>query len=223
MILLQYTEGDKCAKIQYLQYHALIHFKLTLYRLNLKYMSVLSAQLERALRFVLKGHISNQRNLSLKSGFDSFRIYAVKSLVIESFQILEGMTPELFVKADNPYDTRDKFKFIHPLKRTTTHGLRSFQYYGAHVWNMLPINMEATQSLRELKSLIITARAEMFMSFIWGINMINANPLYHTLGAGAVGVTTMSSPLVSWAVTVTVCDDTVSCWVVTATRQLLSV
>ena len=74
----------------------------------------------------------------------------------ELFKILEGKTPnylsELFVKADTPYDTRDKFKLIQPLKRTTTYGLRSFQYYGAHVWNMLPVNMKAAQSLHEFKS-----------------------------------------------------------------------
>ena len=89
------------------------------------------------------------------------------------------MTPnylsELFVKADTPYDTRDKFKLIQPLKRTTTYGLRSFQYYGAHVWNMFAVNMKATQ---------IVARADMFMSVMCCIIMINANPLYHTLGGG---------------------------------------
>ena len=75
---------------------------------------------ERALRFVLKDHTSSYNDLLLKSGFDSFRIYAVKSLMIELFKILEGMTPdylsELFVKADNPYDTRDKCKLIQTLK-----------------------------------------------------------------------------------------------------------
>ena len=101
---------------------------------------------------------NSYNDLLLKSGFDSFRIYAVKSLMIELFKILEGMTPdylsELFVKADNPYDTRDKCKLIQPLKRTITYGLRSFQYYGAHVWNMLPINIKAAQSLHEFKSFI---------------------------------------------------------------------
>ena len=43
---------------------------------------------------------------------------------------------------------------IQPPKRTTTYGLRSFQYYGAHVWNMLPVNLKAAQSLRDFKSLI---------------------------------------------------------------------
>ena len=113
---------------------------------------------ERALRFVLKDHISDYKNLLLKSGFDSFRIYAVKCLMIELFKILEGITPnylsDLFVKADTPYDTRDKNKLIQPLKRTTTYGLRSFQYYGAHVWNMLPIHIKTAHSLHEFKSLI---------------------------------------------------------------------
>ena len=107
---------------------------------------------------VLKDHISDYTNLLLKSGFDSFRIYAVKCLMIELFKILKGITPnylsDLFVKADNPYDTRDKYKLIQPLKRTTTYGLRSFQYYGAHVWNMLSINIKAAHSLHEFKSLI---------------------------------------------------------------------
>ena len=131
---------------------------------------------QRALRFVLKDHTSNYKNLLLKSGVDSFRIYAVKSLVIELFKILEGMTPnylsELFVKADTPYDIRDKFKLIQPLKRTTTYGLRSFQYYGAHVWNMLPVNMKAAQSLREFKSLIRswpgpTCSCQLCVALLW--------------------------------------------------------
>ena len=113
---------------------------------------------ERALLFVLKDHISNYKELLLRSGFDSFRIYAAKCLMIELYKILEGMTPnylsELFVKADTPYNTRDKCKLIQPMNRTTAYGLRSFQYYGAHARNMLPAHMKAAQSLSEFKSLI---------------------------------------------------------------------
>ena len=71
---------------------------------------------ERALRFVIKDHISLYKNLLLKSGFDWFRVYAVKCLMIELLKILEGITPnylcDLIVKADTPYDTRDKYKLI---------------------------------------------------------------------------------------------------------------
>ena len=69
---------------------------------------------------MLKDHISDYKNLLLKSGFDSFRIYAVKCLMIELFKILEGITPnylsDLFVKADTPYDTSDKTNWYNPLK-----------------------------------------------------------------------------------------------------------
>ena len=79
---------------------------------------------ERALRFVLKDHISSYEEFLLKSGFDSFRIYAVKCLMIELYKILEGMirnySSELFVKADTPYNTRYKCRLIQPMKRTTT-------------------------------------------------------------------------------------------------------
>ena len=37
---------------------------------------------ERALRFVLKNHISDDKHILMKSEFDSFRIYAVKCLMI---------------------------------------------------------------------------------------------------------------------------------------------
>ena len=45
---------------------------------------------------MLKGHISCYKDLLLKSGFDSFRIYAVKSLMIKLYKILEGMTPTIY-------------------------------------------------------------------------------------------------------------------------------
>ena len=156
---------------------------------------------ERALRFVLKDHISNYKNPLLKSDFDSFRIYAVKSLMTELFKILEGMTPnylsELFVKADMPYDTRDKCKLIQPLKRTSIYDVRSFQYYGAHVWNILPINIKAAQSLHEFKSLIRSwpgptcschiCSALLWLMINWLIDRIYFNWCYSytcTLGTG---------------------------------------
>ena len=76
---------------------------------------------ERALRFVLKDRISDYKNLLLKSGFDSFRIYAVKCLMIELFKILEGITPnylsDLFVKADTLMTQEIKTNWYNPLKR----------------------------------------------------------------------------------------------------------
>ena len=77
-------------------------------------------------------------------GYESFRIQAVKFLLVEMFKIFNGLSPEylsdIFEISDNPYCMRDKNKLIQPLKHTTTYRLRSFEYYGSHVWNMLWIH-----------------------------------------------------------------------------------
>ena len=142
---------------------------------------------ERSLRCVLKDHIFNHKNLLLKSGFDW--------LMIELFKILKGMTPnylcDFHVYADTPYDTKDKCKSIQPLKKMTTYGLSSFQYYGAHVWNLLPINIKAAQSLQEFKSLIrslpgSTRSCHICIALFW--------LMYCTLRTETVGVAAMWSP-----------------------------
>ena len=192
---------------------------------------------ERALRFVLKYYISNRNNLLLKSGFDSFRIYAVNSLMIELFNILEGMTPnylsELFVKADTPYGTRDKCKLMQHLKRTSTYGLRSSQYYGAHVWNILPTNIKTAQSLPEFKSLtrswsgptcschICTTLLWLMIGWLIVFISIDATPIHVPWGRGCQCddsvVTCGTAGFLS-----TACDATGRCGVVTLTATLCS-
>ena len=85
-------------------------------------------------------------------------VLAVKSLVIELSKILEGLIPNYLsepVEKQTLLSTLDiKLKLVQPIKRTNTYGLRSFHYYGAHVRNMLPVNMEAAQSLSEFNTLI---------------------------------------------------------------------
>ena len=76
-----------------------------------------------------------------KAGYESFKIHAIKLLLVEMFEIFTGSSPEylsdIFEKSDNPYCMWDKHKLVQPLKQTTTYGLRSFEYYGWHVWNIL--------------------------------------------------------------------------------------
>ena len=113
---------------------------------------------ERALRFVLKDSISDYNTLLTKSGFDSFRISSLKSMAVEIYKILNGMDPKylssLFSKSNVPYTMRDNDKLIQPLKRTTGFGIKSFAYYGTHLWNMLPIDIKSTVTLSSFKTLI---------------------------------------------------------------------
>ena len=55
----------------------------------------------------------------------------------EIYKILNGMDPKclsaLFSKTSTLYNLRDDNKLIQPLKRTTTYGIKSLAYYGAHL------------------------------------------------------------------------------------------
>ena len=160
--------------------------------------------------------------------------------MIELFKILGGITSnylsELFVNADTPCDTRDKCKLIQHIKRTSTYGLRSSQHYGAHVWNILPINIKAAQSLHEFKSLIRswpgpTCSCHICSALLWLMIdwLIDWSCLFRLMlllymytGDGAVGVTIMLSLVAPRVVFVTACGAIGRCGVVTLTAPLCS-
>ena len=113
---------------------------------------------ERALRFVLKDSVSDYKSLLSKSGVDSFRILSMKNMAVEIYKILNNMGPgylsSLFEKSNVPYQLRDNNKLVQPLKRTTTFGIKSFAYFGAHLWNLLPHHIKESVSLYNFKSLV---------------------------------------------------------------------
>ena len=99
---------------------------------------------ERALRFVFKDSKSDYDTLLTKCGVDSFRKSSLKTMAFEIYKILNGMSPEylsLFSKSPIPYSLWDNNTFIQQNKRTTTFGIKSFSYYGAHLWNSLPVDI----------------------------------------------------------------------------------
>ena len=113
---------------------------------------------ERALRFVLKDSVSCYDELISKAKMDAFRVSAVKKMATEVFKILNYISPgyfeNYFQKARNPYNLRDNNKLVQPMKLTTSHGIKSFQYYGAHLWNSLPTDIKSAVSISQFKGLI---------------------------------------------------------------------
>ena len=112
---------------------------------------------ERALRFVLKDSVSDYDTLLTKCGIDSFRISSLKSMAVEIYKILNDMSPEylsLFSKSSIPYSLRDNDKLIQQKMRTTTFGIKSFSYYGAHLWNSLPVDIKNAVTLGNFKTLV---------------------------------------------------------------------
>ena len=112
---------------------------------------------ERALRFVLKDSTSDYNTLLSKCGVESFRISSLKAMAVEIYKILNDKSPEylsLFSKASIPYSLRDNNKLIQQKMRTTNFGIKSFSYYGAHLWNSLPIDIKSAVTLTNFKTLV---------------------------------------------------------------------
>ena len=112
---------------------------------------------ERALRFVLKDSVSDYDTLLTKFGIDSFRISSLRSMAVEIYKILNDMSPEylsVLSKSSIPYSLRNNSELIQQKMRTTTFGIKSFSYYGAHLWNSLPVDIKSAVTLGNFKTLV---------------------------------------------------------------------
>ena len=115
---------------------------------------------ERALRFVLRDSSSEYNTLLYKANVDSFRLNSLKKMVIEIFKIVNEFAPSylstIFEMSQSPYDMRDKSRLVQPKVNSTSYGLKSFKYYGSHIWNLLPMHIKSAMSLPEFKELLTT-------------------------------------------------------------------
>ena len=84
----------------------------------------------------------------------------MKKMVIKIFKILNEFAPSylltIFEMSQSQYDMRDKSRLVQPKVNSTLYGLESFQYYGSHIWNLLPMHIKSAISLPEFKELLIT-------------------------------------------------------------------
>ena len=61
---------------------------------------------------------------------------------------------ELFVVKNNNYNLRDCDNVIQPFLNTVKYGKKSFSYFGAHIWNLLPVTIKKAVSLNMFKNMI---------------------------------------------------------------------
>ena len=94
---------------------------------------------------MLKHSGSSYEEMLVNLKVDSIRKNGLKKLSIEIYKPLTGLSPDylsvMFEKSNNPYDVRDNDKLIQPIKKSTNNGLKSYQYFGANVWNILPTDI----------------------------------------------------------------------------------
>ena len=113
---------------------------------------------ERALRFVLKDSQSSYEEMLGYLKVDSIPMNGLQKLSIEIYKLLNGLSPDylsvMFERSKKTYGVRDNNKLIQPIKKSSNNGLKSFQYFGAHVWNILPTEINNSLSIYEFKNLI---------------------------------------------------------------------
>lgn len=113
---------------------------------------------KRALRVVTnKGHLSYEKLCKEEKQLDVLK-HCVKSAAILMYKIRNGIAPqyvnEMFTIQESHYEMRDNSKFSLPTFQTVRYGKNSFRYYGAKLWNNIPLEIKKKDSLSTFKSSI---------------------------------------------------------------------
>jgi hypothetical protein len=127
---------------------------------SMKSMRKLEKIQERALRFLLNDIKSDYNTLLSLSGFETLFLKRVHMFAIEVYKCIYDLNPSFMSSTFNikhvPYNFRDNSILTLPQINNVRYGKRSFKYFGAHVWNKIPVEIKATSNLRTFKQLIRT-------------------------------------------------------------------
>ena len=113
---------------------------------------------ERALRFVFRDFESTYDELLTRANILPLSLFRLRFLAIEIYKCRTDNNPlylnELFKPKSTTYNLRDS-KILHqPRFNTFTFGYRSFNYYGAKLWNSLPVYLKNAESVNNFKILL---------------------------------------------------------------------
>ena len=113
---------------------------------------------KRALRVITdKGHLSYEQLCNEEKQLDVFK-HCVKAAAILMYKVWHSRAPqyinEMFTVQESHYEMRDNCKFSLPGFQTIRYGKHSFRYYGAKLWNSIPLEIKKKDSLNTFKSAI---------------------------------------------------------------------
>ena len=115
---------------------------------------------ERALRFIYNDFENSYDTLLIKSKLPSLKIRRMRSIALETFNILNKNGPsylhDLVTKKHSNYYFRYTNLVHVPPVRTTRYGLNSFRYASANIWNKLPEHMRQEQTLHSFRNMLST-------------------------------------------------------------------
>ncbi len=115
---------------------------------------------ERALRFLLNDFKSSYVDMLECLDIDLLHFKRIKVIACEVYKTLNDLNPsfmkELFDVKEAGHNFRDNNILIQPKFKKITYGRCSFQYYGAHIWNLLPPHIKNCTSLCMFKRMLAT-------------------------------------------------------------------
>ena len=111
---------------------------------------------ERALRFVYNDKTSSYDDMLTRSNMLSLSVFRLRFMAIEVYKCVKQNNAqylnELFVGKPPTYHLRDTDLLKQPRFKTYRFGYRSFAYYGAKLWNSLPIELKSSVNLNVFKN-----------------------------------------------------------------------
>jgi len=113
---------------------------------------------ERALRFIYDDYVSTYDDLLNKSKLPSLKIRRLRSIILETFKIVNNQTPiylnDLVNLKSNSYSFRYTRTAEIPQVRTSSYGINSFRFGAAKLWNSLPQHFRDQVHFNQFSSLV---------------------------------------------------------------------
>ena len=113
---------------------------------------------ERALRIVFNDFSSSYEFLCERANTLPLSFYRLRFLGIEMYKCIKEANPtylnHLFCEQTSDYQLRDSSRLIQPKFNTFKFGFKSFRYFGAKLWNVLPVDIKQSESLFIFKTRI---------------------------------------------------------------------
>ena len=110
---------------------------------------------KRGLAIVFNDFDSDYDFLLNRFGTKSIFNLRVDRILVETYKSLNGINPSylksIFQIKTIPYALRDSSRLNQPLKETTNFGLRSINYVGSKLWNMLPVHLKNSPDVNSFK------------------------------------------------------------------------